>query len=328
MFSLSNFFGIISDITKEIRNIKQYKQEKLISNQNIKTINGASILGSGDLFINNSHYIGLFTAPASLPVTAQPGDYADVDVGAGHDVERYIWDSDDTKWVKQGGNVSALTAADVKVLYESNADTNPFTDARRDLLNKALTNDLSSPSVADFNSFVTPGFYYVNAGTAANAPYGVSNTGNNKFGYLIVNSTKTGATLNSSVQFFIHRTSGSFFVRSFTDDTPAVWTPWKRISSDLENNNTITNNINLAAGVVFELNLTSSITLTLSNENSAFTNWFTLIINIGVVGSITWPNNCYWPGGTSPTLTTSKSHLVTGVRKSDGKWLMAINKNY
>ena len=81
------------------------------------------------------HYRGLFTDEASLiaGVTSPvAGDYADVDAAAGQDVSRYIWDVNDSKWVKQSGEVAPITSAQVKTLYEANADTNAFTDAEKE----------------------------------------------------------------------------------------------------------------------------------------------------------------------------------------------------
>lgn len=63
--------------------------------------------------------------------TAEPGSSAHVDVGVGAPVALYIWDDDDDEWVAAGGAAAPLTAAQVKTLYESNADTNAYTDAEK-----------------------------------------------------------------------------------------------------------------------------------------------------------------------------------------------------
>ena len=90
--------------------------------------------------LESSRYKGLFTSLGNLQSSvASPaaGDYADVDPGSSTDVERYIWDASDSKWVKQLGEATALTAAQVKSLYESNADTNAFTDNEKTKLSNA-----------------------------------------------------------------------------------------------------------------------------------------------------------------------------------------------
>lgn len=81
--------------------------------------------------LEGTHWRGTFVSLAALEAGVtdpQAGDYADVDV-VGEDVRRYIWDATDSAWVAQSGEVAPLTAAQVKLLYESNPDTNAFTDA-------------------------------------------------------------------------------------------------------------------------------------------------------------------------------------------------------
>lgn len=64
------------------------------------------------------------------------GWYADVDK-PGEASERYIWDANDLEWVS--GGVGGLTPEQVLNLYESNADRNAFTDARKDKLDGVET---------------------------------------------------------------------------------------------------------------------------------------------------------------------------------------------
>lgn len=73
-------------------------------------------------------YLNVAALDSAHPAPAI-GSYAYVDAGIGSDVENYIWDDDDSQWVKSGGTGTAETAASVKSKYESNADTNAFTDA-------------------------------------------------------------------------------------------------------------------------------------------------------------------------------------------------------
>ncbi len=75
-------------------------------------------------------YRGTFTSEGALATITNPaaGDYADVDAGVGQDVQRYIRDVNDNKWVLQGATAQ-LTAAQVKQFYESNLDTNAYTNA-------------------------------------------------------------------------------------------------------------------------------------------------------------------------------------------------------
>src|SRR5699024_1698947 len=83
--------------------------------------------------LKGTHWRGVFTSKEALdagvsnPVAV---DYAYVDAGVGHDAERYIWDSNDNKWVAQA-SATGITAAQVKQMYESNPDTNAFTDTEK-----------------------------------------------------------------------------------------------------------------------------------------------------------------------------------------------------
>jgi len=86
--------------------------------------------------LEGSHWRGTFLSVSALQTalpTANAGDYADVDTGVGSDVQRYIWDVSDAKWVQQGA-ATTITAAQVKALYESNPDTNAFSDASQSRL--------------------------------------------------------------------------------------------------------------------------------------------------------------------------------------------------
>lgn len=84
--------------------------------------------------LESSHYRGTFLTLAAVEsgiADAVAGDYADVDGGVGIDVVRYIWDADDSQWTPQTGEVASVTAAQVKTLYESNPDTNGFSDGEK-----------------------------------------------------------------------------------------------------------------------------------------------------------------------------------------------------
>lgn len=84
--------------------------------------------------LDEAHYKGTFPNLAALEdalPTAAPGNYADVDAGVGDPVLRYIWDDSDAEWVPQAGSAAPVTAAQVKALYESNADTNAYSNAEK-----------------------------------------------------------------------------------------------------------------------------------------------------------------------------------------------------
>jgi hypothetical protein len=81
-----------------------------------------------------SYYKGLFTSYSNLVAGTSSmiaGNYADVDAGTGLDIKRYIWDVNDSKWVDSGANAAPLTAPAIKALYETNANTNAYTDPEK-----------------------------------------------------------------------------------------------------------------------------------------------------------------------------------------------------
>lgn len=85
--------------------------------------------------LEGSKFLGVFTSISNIPtVNAVAGSYADVDAGAGNDAKRYIYDVNDAKFVPSASSVAGETAASVKTKYESNANTNAFTDAEKQKL--------------------------------------------------------------------------------------------------------------------------------------------------------------------------------------------------
>lgn len=104
--------------------------------------------------LESSKFRGKFigTDATALPTTGNTeGSYADLDSGvAGESVTRWIWDNNDSVWVEQVGASTELTASEIKTLYESNADTNAFTDAYKNLVDTnatditALENELTT----------------------------------------------------------------------------------------------------------------------------------------------------------------------------------------
>ena len=82
--------------------------------------------------LEGSRFLGTFTSSSAIPtVGASAGSYADVDSGAGQDAERWIFDVNDSKFVKSMSQIAGETAASIKTKYESNANTNAFTDAHK-----------------------------------------------------------------------------------------------------------------------------------------------------------------------------------------------------
>lgn len=102
---------------------------KGLSDENYTAAEKAKLAG-----LEGEHFKGLHASLAALQSahpSAVAGDYADVDSGTGADVARYIWDVSDSKWVIQSGASGSMTAAQIKTAYESNPDTNAFSDAEQ-----------------------------------------------------------------------------------------------------------------------------------------------------------------------------------------------------
>jgi hypothetical protein len=87
--------------------------------------------------LEGTKFLGLYTDLISLQ-TAHPspsiGSYAHVDSGAGQDTKVYIWDNGDSQYIEQVGDVATETAESIKTKYESNDDTNAFTDSEKSKL--------------------------------------------------------------------------------------------------------------------------------------------------------------------------------------------------
>jgi hypothetical protein len=97
-----------------------------LSQESYTTIEKTKLAG-----LDPNHFRGMFATLAALQAavpTANIGDYAFVDSASGADVIQYLWDNNDSKWV-YNGPTAGVTAAQVKTLYESNPDTNAFTNA-------------------------------------------------------------------------------------------------------------------------------------------------------------------------------------------------------
>jgi hypothetical protein len=123
-----------------------------LSQENFTSDEKAKLAG-----MDGNHWKGKHLSFESL-VAAWPlaidGDYAAVDAGVGEDIASYLWDSTDNKWVLQKGVGTSETAASVKSKYESNPDTNAFTDILKAKL-VAFTENFTSELKTAYDSSVT-----------------------------------------------------------------------------------------------------------------------------------------------------------------------------
>jgi hypothetical protein len=87
--------------------------------------------------LEDSLFLGVYTSLSALQTAhSSPvaGSYAYVDTGSGSDITQYTWDDTDDEYVELQGESTAETAASIKTKYESNADTNAYTDAEKSKL--------------------------------------------------------------------------------------------------------------------------------------------------------------------------------------------------
>lgn len=103
--------------------------------------------------LESSKFLGTYLDLTALE-TAHPspvdGSYGYVDGGIGENVITYIWDSTDNIYVAQSGG-GTETPTTIKTKYESNADTNAYTDSEKSkvaLVDQDVTID-STPKFTD-----------------------------------------------------------------------------------------------------------------------------------------------------------------------------------
>jgi hypothetical protein len=86
--------------------------------------------------------------------------------------------------------------------------------------------------------------------------------------------------------------------------------------------------IDCATGNYFTKSIVSNSTFTFSNVTPAVSYSFILELT-HTSGTVTWPASVTWPEGTTPTLTTGKTHLFIFVTDDGGtRWRGAANANY
>ena len=100
--------------------------------------------------LESSKFLGTFLTSDDIPLDkAVAGSYADVDAGPGETVSRWIYDADNGAFVKATGEVAGETSVSVKEKYESNPDTNAFTDNHKTTL-EALQGLAPATSIESF----------------------------------------------------------------------------------------------------------------------------------------------------------------------------------
>ena len=81
--------------------------------------------------LEGSHYKGFYADLAALQAAVpfpEPGDYADIDALVGQNTVRYIYNVSLGSWEAQVGKSTQLVGSQIKSMYESQPDTNAFTN--------------------------------------------------------------------------------------------------------------------------------------------------------------------------------------------------------
>lgn len=126
--------------------------------------------------LESSKFLGTFLSAELIPTeNAVAGSYADVDAGSEEFVQRWIYDVNSGVFVRIASvNGGGDTATTIKAKYESNSDTNAFTDSHKTLLESLAsltpTTDISSFLEA-FNAAIAGvpiGTIFVNLNSLAN----------------------------------------------------------------------------------------------------------------------------------------------------------------
>lgn len=204
--------------------------------------------------LDPNHFRGMFATLAALQAAvpaANIGDYAFVDPASGADVIQYLWDSNDGKWV-YNGPTAGVTAAQVKTLYESNPNTNAFTDADKSKLGGiapgAQVNAVSS--VAGRTGDVTLGKGDVGLTNVDNlSAMAVRRSWNGGFNRYTTSQTLTAAQVGAVLWFIVANLSCAlpspsslvagqgFTIRNATSGTLTITTPSGSIYPELDNFN-------------------------------------------------------------------------------------------
>lgn len=100
--------------------------------------------------LESSKFLGTFLTSDAIPLDkAVAGSYADVDAGSGETISRWIYDVASGAFVQATGEVAGETSTSVKEKYESNPNTNAFTDNHKTIL-EALQGLAPATSIESF----------------------------------------------------------------------------------------------------------------------------------------------------------------------------------
>lgn len=129
---------VLSQLDSSLENKVDKEAGKGLSEDNFTTDEKLKLSG-----LESPKFKGQFLSLADLNSAdvGEVGGYAYVDGGVGGTVDLYIWDVVNSLWEIVAGEPTAETPASMKSKYESNPDTNAFTDSEKQALNNILLDD-------------------------------------------------------------------------------------------------------------------------------------------------------------------------------------------
>lgn len=140
---------VLSQLNSSLESKVDKEAGKVLSEENFTTDEKTKLSG-----LESPKFKGQFLSLADLNSAdvGEEGGYAYVDGGEGGTVDLYIWDAVNSLWEVVAGESTAETPASIKSKYESNPDTNAFTDALKNKLEAFTANFTSALKTAYDNA--------------------------------------------------------------------------------------------------------------------------------------------------------------------------------
>lgn len=300
---------------------------------------------------------GTYTSLAALQSahpTAEPGSSAHVDAGVGDPVKVYNWDASDGEWVAGGGDVAPVTAAQVKTLYESNPDTNAFTDSEKSKLSGVAAGATANTDTDSLPESATPtNKWFTTARVLATVLSGLSlatgsavvDTDSVLAGFGKLQRQINDLTTALGEKLTNPMTTAGDIIVGGASGAPA------RLAKGTDGqmllmaggvqaygNNPILSGYYEAVEVLAALNidvstsnvkkkvLSANSTFTISGATPGYASSFTLMLEAGASYTVNWPAAFKWVGGV-PALTSKD--LITGFSVDGGtQWIVSYVGSY
>ena len=167
----------------------------------VESIPGYSLMSDAEkeklLSLESSKFLGTFTTSEDIPKEkAVAGSYADVESEDGTSVDRWIYNLNSGEFIKSNSSSGVETSSSIKTKYESNDDTNAFTDAFKSILENLPENIQVAENTQTFSSKFQDSLNYIDFSKLTPNYYNNATISN----YNFENSWDTNTQLNFSVE--------------------------------------------------------------------------------------------------------------------------------